>query len=134
MKQTKCAKQLSCNRQTGATMWTTLSIGLMIGFIAYLAFMLIPVYIDHSIIRGSMQEIVNQSEFNQMTSKQVLSAIQKRATIDNIRGFSRDAFKVSREKTGERFILVDYSKKVSLFGNVSALVEFKEEIRTNNNR
>lgn len=131
MKQTKCAKQLSCKRQTGATMWTTLSIGLMIGFIAYLAFMLIPVYIDHSIIRGSMQEIANQSEFKQMTSKQILIAIQKRTTIDNIRGFSSDAFKVSREKSGQRFIVIDYSKKVSLFGNVSALVEFKEEVRTN---
>ena len=116
--------------QRGATMWTTLTVVLMAGFIAYLAFQLSQVYLDHSIVRGSMQEIVNQREFQQMTPKQILSSMSKRMTIDNIRGFDKDAFTVAREKSGEKYIVINYSKKVHIAGNVSAVVDFQEEIRS----
>lgn len=116
--------------QRGATMWTTLTVGLMAAFIAYLVFKLVDVYLDHSIIRGSMQEIVNQREFQQMTSKQILTAMGKRMMIDNIRGFDKEAFSVAREKSGEKYIVINYSKKVHIAGNVSAVVDFQEEIRS----
>ena len=116
--------------QRGATMWTTLTVVLMAGFIAYLVFKLAEVYLDHSIIRGSMQEIVNQREFQQMTPKQILSSMSKRMTIDNIRGFDKEAFTVAREKSGEKYIVIKYSKKVHIAGNVSAVVDFEEEVRS----
>lgn len=115
--------------QRGATMWTTLSIGLMVAFFAMMAFKLIPVYIDHGIIKGSMQEIVNQPQFKTMSTKQILSTMQKRMMIDNIRGFDQNAFKVSRDKSGEKFILISYSQKISIAGNISAVVDFDEEVR-----
>ena len=124
---------LSTRQQSGATMWTTLSVALMLGFIAMIAFKLIPIYIDHSIIRGSMQEIANRNDFKQLTPKQILVSIQKRMQIDNIRGFSKDAFKLGREKSGKRFIIIKYSQQVSIAGNVSALVEFDEEIHPGRN-
>ncbi|WP_196137354.1 DUF4845 domain-containing protein [Aliikangiella sp. G2MR2-5] len=122
-------KHLNNSRQHGATMWTTLSFVLMIGFIAFLAFKLSQAYLDHGIVRGSMQEIANHHEFQRMTAKQIAESIKKRLIIDSIRDFDKDAFKVVREKSGEKYILIDYSKTVHIAGNVSALVEFKEEIR-----
>ncbi len=119
--------------QKGATMWTTLTVVLMVGFIAYLAFKLVDIYIDHSIIRGSMQEIANQREFQKMTSKQILTSMSKRMTIDNIRGFDKSAFTVTRDKRSkEKYIIIKYSKKVHIAANVSAVVDFDEEIRSGN--
>ena len=115
--------------QKGATMWTTLTVGLMVGVLAIVAFKLIPVYIDHGIIRGSMQEIVNQPNFKTLTTKQILQSMQKRMVIDNIDGFDKKAFRVAREKSGQKYIVIDYSIKVPMFGNVSAAVDFQEEIR-----
>ena len=117
--------------QKGATMWSTLAILFMVGFLGLIAFKLIPIYMDHGIIRKSMQEIVNQQNFRNMTSKQILSAMQKRMIIDNIDGFDKDTFKVSRDKSGDKFITINYGKKVPIAGNVSAFVEFNEEVRTN---
>jgi hypothetical protein len=116
--------------QRGATMWSTVTIALMVGFFALMAFKLAPVYLDHGIIRKSMQEIANQQGFKDMTQQQILSAMQKRMMIDNIRGFSSDAFSVSRDRGGEKFIVINYSQKIPIFANISALVEFEEEIRT----
>gem|GEM_PF-2142866 len=122
--------QFNSNRQSGATMWTTLSVILMVGFLGFLAFHVLPVYGEHATIRKSMQEIVNHDNFRNMTSKQILSAMQKRMIIDNIDGFDKDAFKVSRDKSGEKYITINYAKKVPLFSNISALVEFNEEVRS----
>lgn len=124
------SRQSKYRLQEGSTMWSTLSITLMVGFIAYLTFQLAPIYLDHGIIKSSMQEIVNQSNFKQMSPKEIKSTISKRMTIDNIRGFSQDAFTVSKAKSGEKFIVIDYEIKVSLFSNVFALVVFKEEVHT----
>lgn len=122
------------SKQRGATMWSTLSIVFMIGFMAMLAFKLIPLYMEHGIIRSSMQEIANQAGFREMSQREIVSALNKRLMIDNIRGFDKEAFKVATDKTGQKFILIDYSQKVSIASNVSALVEFKEEIRPNKNK
>lgn len=126
-------KSVNYSKQHGATMWTTLSVVLMVGFLAMIAFKLIPIYLDHAIIRGSMQEIVNGREFRNMSTRQIMTSMDKRMTIDNIRGMSKDAFKVKKEKSGERYIVINYSQKVSIISNVSALVEFNEEVRTKRN-
>lgn len=130
MRKAKLQRALNFSKQKGATMWTTLSVVLMVGFIGFLVFKLLFVYIDHSIIRASMQEIVNQGEFKQLTTKQILSLMEKRMQVDGIRDFKKDSFKVSRDRSGEKYIVINYSKKVPIAANVSALVEFNEEIRT----
>ncbi|WP_444994659.1 DUF4845 domain-containing protein [Aliikangiella sp. IMCC44359] len=116
-------------RQKGATMWMTLFYILTLGFFGLLAFNLVPIYIEYSNIRASMQEIVNQNNFREMSQKQILSAMSKRMMIDSIRDFKKESFQVARDKSGEKYIIITYSKKAHVAGNVSALVEFNEEIR-----
>ena len=129
MKRLMSSRGVTKKKQAGATMWTTLSVVIMLGFIAMIAFKLIPVYIDHGIIRGSMQGIVDQRGFREMTHTQILTSMRKRMQVDNIQGFDKDAFKVSRDKSGDRYIVINYAEKVPMMGNVYALVEFQEEIR-----
>jgi len=114
--------------QTGATMWTTLTVSLMAALIAYVAFKLSFVYIDHSIVRGSMQEIANQAGFDSMTRSDIKRAISNRMTIDNIRDMPKKFFEVTQDRTGRKSIKIHYDKRVHLFGNISALVEFREVI------
>ncbi|WP_185964408.1 DUF4845 domain-containing protein [Aliikangiella marina] len=115
--------------QSGLTTWSMLTIMLMAGLILYVSGNLLPAYMEHGIIKGSMQEVVNQRGFDNMTATQIHAAIQKRMVVDSVRGFDKSSFKVSREKSGKKFIVIDYDKKVPLFGNISALIEFEEEIR-----
>jgi len=121
-------------RQRGATMWTTLSIVLMIGFIAMIAFKLAPVYLDHRIIRASMQEVANQHDFGQKTQMEVLNSVQKRLDIEGISIFTRENFSVVREKSGAKYIQIKYSQKVPMMGNVSALIEFEDQVRPARNQ
>lgn len=120
---------MSYSKQRGATMWTTITVALMVGFLAMIAFKLYTPYYDHYIIKSTVQKLVNEREFSSMSARQAISSLNSRMTINNIRNLSKDAFKFKKTKSGERFIIINYSQKVPVIGNVSALVEFNEEIR-----
>lgn len=115
--------------QNGATMWGWMSVVGMIGFIAMLAFKITPIYFEHSIVRSALQDVVDSREFSNMTNKSIIRTIQSRLTINNVRSIKRDSFKAARDRTGEKYILVSYEQKVSIMSNLSAVVEFNEEIR-----
>ncbi len=116
------------SRQSGATMWTMLFMVFVLVFLGMIAFKLIPIYMEHSVIRSSMQHIVNEADFKSMTTQQIYSKVQKRLNIDNVRGFDRDAFKVERKKGGEKYISIQYEKKENIISNVFVVVEFNEEV------
>ncbi|MCF6193986.1 MAG: DUF4845 domain-containing protein [Kangiellaceae bacterium] len=117
--------------QKGATMWGWLSVVGMIGFIAMLAFKVVPIYFEHRIVRSALQDVVDSREFSNMSNKSIVRTIQSRLTINNVRTIKYDSFKAARDRTGEKYILVSYEQKVPIMSNLFAVVEFNEEIRPN---
>ena len=115
--------------QAGATMWGWLALIVMIGFIAMIAFKVVPLYFDHSIIRSTIQEVVDNSEFSDMSNKSITRAISNRMTVNNIRNIDAKSFQTKLDKRGRKYILIRYDRKVHIMSNASALVEFDEEIR-----
>lgn len=116
--------------QTGATMWTTLSVTLMLGFVGYFGVIVGGMYWDNYLIRNSMKEIVNQANFKTMGKREVLSSIGKRLTVDGIRDLDRKkAFMVKKDKSGEKYIHVQYENQSSLFANLFITAKFDQEIK-----
>ena len=101
----------------------------MVGFLAMLTFKVVPIYYEHRIVKSIAQEIVDSREFENMSNRQIMSTISNRLTINNVREISREAFKPGRDRTGEKFIKIEYSQKVNVMGTLSAIAEFNEEIR-----
>lgn len=120
---------MNSKRQNGATMWGWLAVILMIGFISMQAFAVVPIYFEHKVIRAAIQDIVDESEFAQMSTRTLLATINSRLVINNVRGFDKNAFKPMRDRTGEKYILIKYEQRASIVSNISAVVEFSEEIR-----
>lgn len=116
-------------KQNGATMWSMLGIVTMIGFITMLAFKVVPEYFEHSQIRSTVQSLVDSREFNDLTNGQIMSKIEKRLTLNNVRSISaKKSFKPMRARNGDKYVLIDYTKMVPIMSNLSAYIEFKEEI------
>lgn len=120
---------MNINRQNGATMWGWLAVIGMVGFISMQAFKVVPIYFEHRIIRAALQDLVDSREFENMSNKTVNSTLQSRLSINNVRGIDPKAFKSMRDRSGEKYILVQYEQRASIFSNLSAIVEFNEEIR-----
>lgn len=115
--------------QNGATMWGWLSIIMMVGFLGMLAFKVVPIYAEHQTVRAALQDVVDSREFVNMSNKSIMRSIQSRMTINNIRTISAKSFKAMRDRTGDKYIQVQYEVKVPIMSNLSAVVDFNEEIR-----
>ncbi len=115
--------------QNGATMWSWLTIMVMVGFLGMLAFKVVPIYFEHRVVRAALQDVVDSREFVNMSNKSILRSIQSRMTINNVRTIDAKSFTAKRDRTGDKFILVKYDVKVPIMSNLSAVVEFNEEIR-----
>ena len=63
----KQRKQFS--KQNGATMWGWLTIFIMVGFLAMLAFKVVPIYFEHRIVKSMIQELVDSREFENMSNR-----------------------------------------------------------------
>ena len=117
--------------QNGHTNWSKLTFILLLGFAAFLTFKMTFVYLDHSIIRGSMQSLVNGSDFPRMTKRDIQRSISKRLNIDGIRDFEKGSIKLGYDRVNKtKFLTIKYSKKVPLFSNISACIDFDENIYT----
>ena len=113
-------------RQSGASALTMMVMVLFFGGLLTLAIKLGPIYLDDITIQEALESLDGTDGLSTMGPAQVRSLINKRLSVNNVRGF--DAKNITVEKDGDRvLILVDYEVRNDLFSNVDTIVHFKHE-------
>lgn len=113
-------------RQTGASALTMMVMVLFFGGLLTLAIKLGPIYLDDITIQEALESIDGTDGLSTMGPAQVRTLINKRLSVNNVRGF--DAKNITVEKDGDTvMILVDYEVRNDLFSNVDTVVHFKHE-------
>jgi len=113
-------------RQGGASVLTILIMVLFFGSLLTLVVKLGPVYIDDITIQEALESLDGTEGLSSMGPAQVLTLINKRLSVNNVRGF--DPKHISVEKNGEFVVIkVDYEVRNNLFSNVDTVIHFKHE-------
>ncbi|EON91454.1 hypothetical protein MARLIPOL_13449 [Marinobacter lipolyticus SM19] len=116
----------SIGRQGGASALTMLVMVLFFGSLLTLVIKLGPVYLDDITIQEALEGLEGTEGLSTMGPPQVRSLINKRLSVNNVRGF--DAKQISVEKNGEFVVIkVDYEVRNNLFRNVDTVIHFKHE-------
>ena len=111
-------------KQQGLTVTGMLIVSAVLVFVAIIGFRLTPSYIEYFTIKSVVNDIALENRGGSV--KEVMSAFDRRAQIDDIRALKGRDLDVS--KTGEGFeIRAEYSVLVPLFANVSAQIDFVAE-------
>ncbi len=111
-------------KQQGLTVTGMLIVSAVLVFVAIIGFRLTPSYIEYFTIKRVVNDIALENRGGSV--KEVMSAFDRRAQIDDIRALKGRDLDVS--KTGEGFeIRAEYSVLVPLFANVSAQIDFVAE-------
>ncbi|MBW7472747.1 DUF4845 domain-containing protein [Marinobacter sp. M216] len=119
-------KLSAMGRQGGASALTVMVMVLFFGGLLTLLIKLGPVYLDDITIQEALESLDGTEGLSNMGPAQVRTLINKRLSVNNVRGF--DAKNISVEKNGEFVvILVDYEVRNNLFRNVDTVVHFKHE-------
>ncbi|TNE83599.1 MAG: DUF4845 domain-containing protein [Gammaproteobacteria bacterium] len=116
----------SINRQAGASALTMLIMVLFFGSLLTLVIKLGPAYLDDITIQEALEGLEGTEGLSGMGPAQVMTLINKRLSVNNVRGF--DAKQIAVQKNGEFVIIkVEYEVRNNIFRNVDTVVHFKHE-------
>ena len=116
--------------QAGLSMLGMLFVLLVIGFTATVAIKLIPVYIEASTIRSSIQSPIDKGEFANLTPGGIRSRIGKSFDINMVEGLNIKDVRVKQNK-GKTTIDATYERRLPLMYNIDVVVKFDDLIFEN---
>ncbi|MGM0773388.1 MAG: DUF4845 domain-containing protein [Pseudomonadota bacterium] len=116
----------SMHRQSGASALVIMIMVLFFGGLLTLVIKLGPAYLDDITIQEALESLEGTEDLSTMGPAQVRSLINKRLSVNNVRGF--DAKNITVEKNGEFVVInVDYEVRNNLFRNVDTVIHFQHE-------
>jgi hypothetical protein len=111
-------------QQHGLSLIGLLIISAIIIFVALIGFKLLPSYLEYFTVQRVVKDLGNSDELRGATVREVQSAFDRRATIDNITSIRGSELEVT--KVGDGFEIVGtWAARVPLFANVSACLDFE---------
>jgi hypothetical protein len=116
----------SMQKQSGASALVIMIMVLFFGGLLTLVIKLGPAYLDDITIQEALESLEGTEDLSSMGPAQVRSLINKRLSVNNVRGF--DAKNITVEKNGELVLInVDYEVRNNLFRNVDTVIHFQHE-------
>ena len=111
-------------KQRGLSLIGLLIVSAIIVFVALIGFKVLPKYIEYFTVQRIVKDLAHDTELRGGTVKQLQSAFDRRALIDNVTSITGSDLEVT--KVGDGFeVIGTWSTRVPLFGNVSACIDFE---------
>ena len=116
------------SRQRGMASAVVLVIALFFGLLFTFCLKVGPLYVDHNLITGLCQGLIDNGEANTLTVTEVRDRISSTLRINNITDFDLNSI-FMRKDNGEAIITVAYEKRVPLVANLDIVATFDESLR-----
>lgn len=116
------------SRQRGISSAGVLLIAVLLGLFFTVGLKVGPLYVDHNLITGLCQDLIDNGEANGMTVTEVRDRISSTLRINNVTDFDLNSIR-TRKENGEAIITVAYEKRVPLIANLDIVATFDESLR-----
>ena len=110
-------------KQQGAS-----KLGLLVMFLLVAVFLtaglkVVPLYIDHNLIVGICDELIETGEAENMTITDIRNRVSNTLRINSVTGFDLGSITLRRENS-QAIITVAYERRVELFANLDVIAKF----------
>ena len=116
------------SRQRGISSAGVLLIAVLLGLFFTFGLKVGPLYVDHNLITGLCQDLIDNGEANSMTVTEVRDRLSSTLRINNVTDFDLNSIRLCKEN-GEAIITVAYEKRVPLIANLDIVATFDESLR-----
>lgn len=82
-----------------------------------------PIYIDHNLITGISQDLIDNGEASNMTVGDLRQRVSDGLRVNNIRGFDLTDITM-RKDNGNPIITIAYERRVELVANLDVIATF----------
>ncbi|MRX27347.1 DUF4845 domain-containing protein [Kangiella sp. HZ709] len=119
-------KELNIRKVAGMTAAGWMIIIAVVLFFSYLAIKIIPAYVENGNVVSLMKSTADLG-ISQESNKEILKKFQTKIGFARMtKLLNKDNYRIEQEATG-KYLIVDYDKKLSMFGNISVLIEFEHK-------
>jgi hypothetical protein len=113
-------------KQRGLSLMGFLFWGILIAFFAVIGFRVVPVYIEYFTVKKIMQNVLRDSDGN--NAMQIRNSFDLKTTADYVDSVHGKDLEISKEG-GHVYLTATWAKKISLFGNVSLVLDFDASVQ-----
>jgi hypothetical protein len=117
----------SNRKQRGITFLGFVTVLSLIGFFAMLLIKIGPIYMEHSKVKTSLENIKAQPDLASKSREEIIKMFENRLYINYITDFKRENILITRHG-GYVKVEVIYDKTENIFGNLDVLVRFDDVI------
>lgn len=115
-------------RQKGISTLSVLLL-LIVGSVGFsLGIKLLAPYSTHTTVVSIIEDIIADPAELSKSRAEIRRDIERRFTINQVALPERDALQITQD-SGELIFTLDYEERVSLYGNIDAVVVFKDEFK-----
>lgn len=115
-------------KQTGASKLGLLVTFLLIVFFLTIGLKVAPLYVDHNLVSGILEELIDTNEADNMSTSEVRNRVSATLRINNIRDFDLSSITM-RKESDSAIITLAYERRVELFANLDAVAKFDNEFQ-----
>ncbi|MDD9891253.1 MAG: DUF4845 domain-containing protein [Gammaproteobacteria bacterium] len=119
-----------CNRlarQRGVSMFGILVLMVMITLFFTVGLKIAPIYINHNLITGICQDLIDNGQAANMTLTEIRATVSNNLRINQIDGFDINNIRMRREN-GEAIIMIAYESRIELVANLDVIATFDETL------
>ena len=119
----KILRKTNLRSQRGVSKMGLLLVAVLLGFFFTFGLKVGPIYVDHTLIVGLCQDLIDNGEANNMTVGDVRNRVSSTLRINNITDFDLSSIRM-RKESDEAIITVAYEKRVPLIANLDIVAVF----------
>jgi hypothetical protein len=116
------------NRQMGMTTLGLMIVGVFVGLVAYGILRVTPIYLEQIRISTILNDVKKDLEGKKTSPGQIRVAINKRISIEMIRGMDARDFRISKSTTGGYDVQASYERRAPYVANIFLLVVFDKTV------
>ena len=87
-----------------------------------------PLYIDHNLITGICEELVDSGQADDLTVTEIRNRVSNALRVNNVTDFDLSAI-TKRVENDRAIIMVNYERRVELFANLDVVAKFDSVIQ-----
>ena len=121
---------MSWHLERGSTLWSLLFCFVMAGFIVFLAFEVVPPYMDNWQIEHALESVTKRPEASGMSRDELRSAVRREFGVGYVSHVSvTKDLRIERTLSGSRILIFSYDVPVPILYNITAVIHFVDRYK-----
>jgi Domain of unknown function (DUF4845) len=115
-------------REQGLTLISLALVLSLIGFFTMLILKIGPIYMDHGKVINALKAVENMPDIETKSKREIRNSLAKRFDVNYVSGISQEDIEITKSNANHVSILIEYEVVQPIIGNLSVLVEFRDEV------